>query len=489
MTERNQKKDQKDMFGKYDSDGEWDESLEKQLPDWTRQLSSTNDTISSVSTMSSPKSSPVSTSVVSSRPEELEEPVAEVKTKKHGRRNRLVAVGTAGGLVLCLGALLLGDEIGNIATNISDKLPRFNPKGTATESGQVIAAESTATSTVTALPSDTPSPTASLPPASETVAPSTMPDTPAPTATSSEIIDQREWKGENGYNENGTGYPAWLTIQQLLSDYPYKDQLTRKNSLLTSLTRPFEDSDADVGKTPDNEPGMGHDKGDIEAYKNLYEDVMKNVGSITVDQILRVNDEGLLTAGVYGYTHDRDPEFLYLVTGWAVHQNPELFKKRDGSFMTLAEAWTSNKTFSTLRNLQLNAVRETQKQFTGLSQEEKDRRDGNKIYQLDASREIPSRLRFDDGHISCVIWMQNGVQKSRPVLYQSGQNNTFETANSDTARSLVVMTINPETGVFDIDERDIRGYSGSAGVSGDENSITGDNKLPCKRKRKQDGVV
>ena len=38
MTERNQKKDQKDMFGKYDSDGEWDESLEKQLESTCSQI-------------------------------------------------------------------------------------------------------------------------------------------------------------------------------------------------------------------------------------------------------------------------------------------------------------------------------------------------------------------------------------------------------------------------------------------------------------------
>ena len=87
------------------------------------------------------------------------------------------------------------------------------------------------------------------------------------------------YPGEHTFNQHQAGGASETTIwgnitQDLIGQYPRKAELNGANSLLTSLTNPFVDSDA-PGRDPNQEPGLGHDDLDIGAYRSAYSIIME----------------------------------------------------------------------------------------------------------------------------------------------------------------------------------------------------------------------
>lgn len=289
------------------------------------------------------------------------------------------------------------------------------------------------------------------------------------------------YEGDDLMNVIKTTFMDTLAYSTNNPDYTL-DEAKLADSTLSSLVNP-------LGKpwntNPLKEGGLSQTHSDIRAYRNIL-DIMNS--PVAVDAIAHINENGVITAGVYGPANDTDVMVAYLATAHAYVKKPKAFK----DVVTARGALSNRQTANVIAPYQNQMFGKIQKQFFGLSKEEGNRRNNND--KNDMSNELNPSLKKPDQWLSCDVYRvmtdaekqtrDEQMQKLRLVTHKSQDLYTFTKANSEAETVLLVWAYDTTTNQWDIKRFTFRGYNGYIGtndpvVPGQIDSAVGEQTLPC----------
>ncbi len=318
----------------------------------------------------------------------------------------------------------------------------------------------------------------------------TMPPTETPTSVPTETatptknpVDNGEpWTGELPYNQfraNGqNGEQLFETEKQLLvNEFGYKTQLGRVDSALTSITNPF--SLRGSITDPLNEAGLGHTDSSIKGYEYLTpDDFDKKINDLLTD-VANNHGQHLTTFGIVAPSHDRDASVTMAAILKIASQNRAY---RNATPRTMMNDPYTKRLIEAEKNKIYSGI---QKEFTGTSEEEADRRSNSN--SGDMSAKLPKDLQDPNGYVSCDVYRPEAIaigrndqmQSLRQVNHWEDNLNTFQT--SDHADNVWILgSWSNDTNQSAVRAFTDRGYIDPEGQDGNyNNSAALEQELPC----------
>src|SRR5258708_3549484 len=256
--------------------------------------------------------------------------------------------------------------------------------------------------------------------------------TPAQDVSSFAVIPQ-ELNLNNFRKDATTESQVWLKIlDQTKNDYAKKDLLKGSNSMLTTLSNlPATNANSsinfrkDFGVNPKTEPGLWQTPGDWDNFRDLYQ----LDSNTTLLSMIRINENKLMTAGIYGRTDDKDAVTYYMAGLIVASKHETVFTNttigdlRTGKYPAQFDA--------ELVQTQNQIYAQIQRNFLQTSAEENTRRANGS----DGSSQIPDKFRKPDQDQVCEVGMasskiRDGQQQFIHLVTETdGGAETFDTVN------------------------------------------------------------